>query len=196
MPCRQRDDEHARGEGRREEEERAGNPGGRRDRSDQLEDRHAPVAEGLRPAQRDAERIANDRAGGEADRPQAQRVADADQKPRPFGDVDVEKPIRRREEGFGQPAKLRRRQLPQGEPDPDRDKPRPIVDPAFAEPAQARDDKRQHDERQCPARHDDGEETIASPRHDIRQSDGRDCRRRPCDGGDKPACPNILMETA
>ena len=179
MPGRQRDDEHARGEGRREEEERAGNPGGRRHRSDQLEDRHAPIAEALRPAERDAERVANDRAGSEADRPQAQRVADADQKPRRLGDVDVEQPVRRREEGLRQPAKFRRRQLPQGEPDADRDEPRPIVDPAFAEPAQVRDDERQNDERQRPARHDDGEETIASPRNDIGQSDGDDRRRAP-----------------
>ena len=41
-----------------------------------------------------------------------------------------------------------------------------------------------------------GEEAIAAPGNDIRQSDSRDRRRRPCDGGDKPACPNVLLETA
>ena len=56
-----------------------GYPGRRRHRPDQLEDRHAPIAEALRPAERDAERVANDCAGREAERPQAQRVADADQ---------------------------------------------------------------------------------------------------------------------
>src|ERR1700722_18041959 len=59
-----------------------------------------------------------------------------------------------------------------------------------------RDDKRQNHERQRSARHDDGEETVASPWNDIRQGDGRDPRRAPCDGGDQPACPHILLETA
>src|SRR5580698_669761 len=70
-------------------------PMGQRDRS---RTQHAPITESLRPAERDAGRVGDDHAGEETERPQAQRVADANEEARTSGNVNIQQAIPPREE--------------------------------------------------------------------------------------------------
>jgi hypothetical protein len=64
------------------------------------------------------------------------RAVKAMQNALPVDDVDVEKPVRRREERLGQPTEFRRGQLPERQPDADCDEPRSVMRQPSAEAAE------------------------------------------------------------
>jgi len=119
----------------------------RRHRPDELQNRHAPIGEPFRPAERDADDIPEGRAQTEAEAPKAERVADADEETLPVGHVDVEQRGWRREERLRQPPGLRRREFPEGQPQADGDEPGSIIVEDFAQAAAARSRESQRRQR-------------------------------------------------
>ncbi len=172
--------------GGRKEEEGAGNPGRGRHRTDQLQDRHAPIVEGLRPAERDAQRIAGGDPEAEADAPEPQRIEDADQQTRRVADINVEQALGRREERLRQPAELRRRHLPEGKPQAQGDEPRAEMHQHPPHAAKILHREGEQKEKGSTGRSENREQIGAAPRDDIGEKIRDGCRQRPAERRSKP----------